>query len=145
MKARISIAVLLMLAVLALSLVPVQAIARPADGTSGCNRAQFIADVTVPDGTKFSPGSIFTKTWRLKNVGTCTWTTSYSMIFSSGEQMGGPASVNFPVNVAPGRSVDLSVHLTAPANAGHYIGYWKFRNASNVEFGIGTLANKPWW
>ncbi len=145
MKARFTLGALMILAVLALSLIPVYARARPADGTSGCNRAQFIADVTVPDGTKFSPGSSFTKTWRLKNIGTCTWTTSYTMFFSSGAQMGGPASVNFPVDVAPGQSVNLSVNLTAPANAGHYIGYWKFRNASGVEFGIGTLANKPWW
>jgi len=41
---------------------------------AGCDRAQFISDVTVPDGTTFAPGATFTKTWRLKNSGTCTWT-----------------------------------------------------------------------
>ena len=38
---------------------------------SSCDKAQFIADVTVRDGTIMSPGQTFTKTWRLKNVGTC--------------------------------------------------------------------------
>jgi len=59
---------------------------------AGCDRAQFISDVTVPDGTTFAPGAAFNKTWRLKNVGTCTWTTSYSLVFDSGEKMGGPDS-----------------------------------------------------
>ncbi|HLO15367.1 MAG TPA: NBR1-Ig-like domain-containing protein, partial [Anaerolineales bacterium] len=43
-----------------------------------CDKAAFVADVSIPDGTLFSPGFQFTKVWRLKNVGTCTWTTSYS-------------------------------------------------------------------
>jgi hypothetical protein len=37
-----------------------------------CDKAVFVADVTVPDGTSFSPGFQFTKVWRLRNVGTCT-------------------------------------------------------------------------
>ena len=39
-----------------------------------CNWAQFVEDVSVKDGTVFTPDSLFTKTWRLKNIGTCTWT-----------------------------------------------------------------------
>src|SRR5512135_3467629 len=85
MRARTSVGLLMTLAVLALSLVPAATLtARPADALSTCDRAQFIADVTVPDGTRFSPGAAFTKTWRLKNVGTCTWSTSYTLVFSSG-------------------------------------------------------------
>jgi hypothetical protein len=68
-----------------------------------CDWAQFIADVTVPDGTTYAPGATFRKTWRLRNIGTCTWTTSYSLVFDSGAQMGAPAAVNFPSNVAPAR------------------------------------------
>ena len=41
--------------------------------TATCDLAQFVRDVTVPDGTTFLPGATFTKTWRLKNAGTCTW------------------------------------------------------------------------
>jgi hypothetical protein len=41
-----------------------------------CDRAAFVADVTVPDGTNFAPGTTFVKTWRLKNNGSCTWTTA---------------------------------------------------------------------
>ncbi len=112
---------------------------------SGCDKAQFIADVTIPDGTSLSPGQAFTKTWRLKNVGTCTWTPSYSLAFVSGDPMGGPASLALPGTVVPGQSVDLSVDLVAPAEAGSYAGYWMLRNASGGFFGIGTYADKPFW
>ncbi len=117
----------------------------PGPPTPGCDRAQFIADVTVPDGTLFAPGATFKKTWRLKNVGTCAWTTSYALVFSSGEQMGGPASAPFPISVAPGQTVDLSINLTAPSTGGTYRGYWMLRNAAGQTFGIGSGANKPFW
>jgi fibronectin type 3 domain-containing protein len=111
----------------------------------GCDRAAFVTDVTVPDGTVFAPGEAFVKTWRLKNVGTCTWTTSYKLVFISGEQMGGPSSQNLPTSVPPGGTVDVSVNLTAPASPGTYNGFWKFENASSQKFGIGADGSKSWY
>jgi hypothetical protein len=110
-----------------------------------CDAAQFVADVTVPDGTVLAPGTVFNKTWRIKNVGTCTWSTAYSAVFDSGERMGAATAVNLPNTVAPGQTVDITVQMTAPASSGTYRGYWKLRNASNVLFGLGTSANKPFW
>ena len=107
--------------------------------------AQFVTDVTVPDGTTFAPGAPFTKTWRLKNVGTCTWTTSYAMVFDTGDKMTGPDLVNMPNAVAPGQTVDVSVGLTAPTSAASYRGYWKFQNAGGARFGIGTAGTQSWW
>src|SRR3990170_378646 len=69
-----------------------------ASAQSHCDWAKFIADVTVPDGTSFNGSTPFTKTWRLKNIGSCTWTTAYALVFSSGEQMAGPLTVNLPYN-----------------------------------------------
>jgi hypothetical protein len=112
---------------------------------AACDRAQFISDVTVPDGTTFGPGVNFTKTWRLKNIGSCTWTTSYMLMFDSGEQMGGPNTAAMPTNVAPGQTVDITINLTSPTTAGTYRGYWKFKNASGVPFGIGSAGTKSWW
>jgi len=112
---------------------------------SDCNRAQFIADVTIPDGTVINAGATFTKTWRLKNVGTCTWTTSYSLIFDTGDQMGGPNSINLPQSVAPGQTTDLTITLTAPSTAGSYRGYWKFKDNNSIPFGLGWAGTKSWW
>jgi hypothetical protein len=112
---------------------------------STCDRVQFVSDVNVPDGTTFAPGATFTKTWRLKNVGSCQWTTSYQLVFFSGEQMSAPASAAFPRSVDVGQTIDISVNMTAPSAAGSYRGFWMFKNASGALFGIGAQANKPWW
>ncbi len=125
--------------------VPVTVTPVPPPSTSGCDRAQFISDITVPDGTVFQPNTAFTKTWRLKNVGTCTWTTAYSLVFVSGDRMGAPDSVLLPQTVVPGQTVDVGLNLTSPSVAGDYRGYWEFKNASGGLFGIGTNADKPFW
>ncbi len=112
---------------------------------SACDKVQYIADVNFPDGSILQPGAAFTKTWRFKNVGTCAWSTSYQIVFFSGEKMGASSSATFPKNVAVGETVDVSINLVAPSAAGSYRGYWMFKNASGALFGLGTQGNKPWW
>lgn len=113
------------------TLTPVRAIA---SSTQSCDLAQFITDVTVPDGTNYAAGATFTKTWRVKNTGTCSWTPSYQFAFASGNSMSGPSVTALAGNVNPGESVDISVNLTAPATAGEYTGFWKLQNASGMGF-----------
>ncbi|MFH1185474.1 MAG: NBR1-Ig-like domain-containing protein [Chloroflexota bacterium] len=106
----------------------------PPSPTSTCDVAQFVADVTIPDDTIIAPNANFTKTWRLKNVGTCSWTPSYAVMFASGESMSGPATQALLANVNAGQTVDLSVNLQAPASNGTYTGNWRLRNANGVAF-----------
>jgi hypothetical protein len=110
-----------------------------------CDWAAFVKDVTVPDGATFSPGSTFTKTWRLENIGTCTWSKSYALVFSSGDAMKGAAAVNLPSNVDPGERVDISVNLTAPSSEGKYRGNWMLRNAAGVLFGLDGTSKGPFF
>lgn len=110
-----------------------------------CDWISFIADVTVPDGTAYAPSTAFVKTWRLKNIGTCTWTTSYSLVFVSGDQMGAPAAIALPTSVAPGQTIDLSVSMVAPATVKAYSGNWMLKNASGVAFGFGPSATSAFW
>lgn len=112
---------------------------------SYCDWVAFIKDVTIPDGTQLSTGEVFTKTWRLQNRGTCTWTPDYMLVYTSGDPMGSTMAVRLPGNVSPGQSVDVSVTLTAPASSGHYIGYWMLRNPSGVLFGSGNRANEAFY
>ncbi len=112
---------------------------------SPCNRAEFMADVTVPDNTRFDAGSSFVKTWRLKNTGSCTWTTAFSLSYHSGSTLSAPAAVALPGNVAPGQNIDLSVTLKAPSADGTYTSYWMLKNASGGFFGIGANASSPFW
>ncbi|HEY3310747.1 MAG TPA: NBR1-Ig-like domain-containing protein [Anaerolineales bacterium] len=117
----------------------------PTPISSSCDRATFISDVNYPDGTIVAPNTAFTKTWRIKNTGSCTWTTNYSLVFASGDKMGGPDSVKLTSTVGPNTSFDVSVNLTSPATIGSYRGFWQFKNDKGQLFGIGYLANKPWW
>jgi Ig-like domain from next to BRCA1 gene len=109
-----------------------------------CDWAAFIKDVTVPDGTQFAPGEVFTKTWRLKNIGTCTWTPDYDIFFYSGAQMSG-TNMQMPGYVAPDQSVDVAVTFTAPSTPGHYVGYWMLRNASGKLFGTDSWADETFY
>lgn len=112
--------------------------------TLPCDAAKFIDDVTVPDDTVMAPGATFTKTWRLKNTGSCIWNTNYAIVFDSGTSMNGPASKQLTGSVAPGQTVDISVELKAPENPDTYKANWKLRNANGVIFGLGD-DNKPFW
>src|SRR5262245_3060404 len=129
MKSRLKITSVMLLFAMVLSVVPALAVPSQASAEV-CYQAQFVADVTVPDGTQYNPDTAFKKTWKLKNIGTCTWNTNdVAMIFDSGSQMGAPASVPMPSTVAPGSAVEISVDMKAPSAAGHYIGYWKFKSS----------------
>ena len=110
----------------------------PTNTPRPCNKMEFVDDVTIPDGTEIVAGDSFTKTWRLKNTGTCTWTSGYRLIFDHGDRMGAPDSVQLTSgSVDPGGSVDVSVDLTAPDSPGSYKGYFLLRSPENVVFGLG--------
>jgi uncharacterized repeat protein (TIGR01451 family) len=130
---------------LEVSLTPPDATATPTFSPISCDRAEFIADINVPPGTVMSPGAQFVKTWRLKNVGSCAWTLSYRLAFLSGDQMSALSSIQIPVNVPPGATVDLSLPMTAPSEPGSHRGYWIFQNSTGQPFGIGSLGNEPWF
>lgn len=109
-----------------------------------CDLARFVEDVSIPDDTAMVPRQTFVKTWRVRNAGACTWTSGYALVFDGGDAMSAPALVALSGNVEPGKTVDLSVTLTAPDTAGTYRGNWKLRNSSGVLFGLGD-GTKPFW
>jgi hypothetical protein len=114
--------------------------------TTPCNWAEFVSDINYPDNTVVPAGTQFTKTWQIKNAGTCNWTSAYTVIFFSGDQMGASASTQL-VNgaVAPGGIVNVSVTLTAPQEAGTFIAYFKLADANNTPFGVGANASNAFW
>jgi len=100
--------------------------------TSVIPLAQFIEDVTIPDGTVMEPGQAFTKTWRLKNVGVVEWGEGSNLSFLDGEGMGGASPVAVP-NVQPGETVDVSVEMAAPAELGDHMGRWRLAVADGTH------------
>jgi hypothetical protein len=111
-----------------------------------CNAAQFVTDVTYPDGTEVGTNDTFVKTWRLKNVGSCTWTSGYKVIFETGDQMNAPASASFTSGtVGPGGTADISVSLKAPSTEGTYKGNFKLKDPEGQIFGIGANATNSFY
>lgn len=117
----------------------------PTETKQPCDRAEFVQDVTIPDGTTFQPNKNFTKTWRLRNTGTCTWNTGYDLVFISGDEMNGSSAVPISGSVSPGSTADVSTDLKSPNSAGTYKGNYKLRNADGVLFGIGEGADGVFW
>jgi hypothetical protein len=117
-----------------------------ADATNPApDKAEFITDVTVPDGEAHGPNRPFVKTWRIQNTGETTWNTSYDLVFVSGSLMSAPASIPMPREVPAGETVDISVELVSPAEAGIYQSLWKLRNDKGQTFGVGDKATDPFW
>jgi hypothetical protein len=106
--------------------------ATPTDIT--CDDAKWVADVTVPDGTEMTPGQDFVKTWKIKNTGSCTWGTGYTLIHGYDEKLDGVAEP-LTTAVAPGEEVEVSVRFKAPAGVGEHRSYWRMQNASSSAFG----------
>jgi hypothetical protein len=105
---------------------------------SGCsNKAAFDADVTVSDGAFFRQGTPFTKTWRIRNLGTCTWGSGYTLIFVKGSQLGGPLSQPLPA-LKPGEIADISIDLTTPYQGGTYWGIYAFQDPQGRRFAVSS-------
>jgi uncharacterized protein YkwD len=100
----------------------------PADCT---NSAAFVTDVTIADNDIIPSGTAFTKTWRVKNTGTCVWGPGYTLSHYSEERMLAPASV--PLNVTyPNQTMDISMQLTAPSTDGKHLGYFVIKNPAGL-------------
>jgi hypothetical protein len=110
---------------------------------------QYLGDVNYPPDSVVKAGD-FTKSWRVKNTGTCTWgkdanvadadatTFNVDLHFEGGDQMSGTAVQDiYDGDVYPGDTVVVSIKLAAPATVGTYTGYWLPTADGNIRFGYG--------
>jgi len=102
-------------------------------------------DITIPDGTKLTPSEGFSKTWRLKNVGSCTWTRQYAIEFFSGNSMEARYTQYLKQEVEPGDVIDLTVDMVAPDLPGVYQSNWMLKDREGEIFGIGPNGDAPFW
>ena len=90
-------------------------------------------DVNYKDNSVVAPGESFTKTWLIKNIGSCSWGEGYKLVFSYGEKMSGEA-VPLTAAIAPGQEVEASVTFKAPDLAGTYFSSWTMQNDKGIPF-----------
>jgi hypothetical protein len=97
---------------------------------AACLSSTYIADATVPDGTKFKNAEKFKKTWKVRNNGSCDWPEDTALVYVSGTKMESPDTVAVG-KVAPNAEVEVSVDLTSPEQYGNYTGLWQLRSGSS--------------
>lgn len=108
------------------------------------NKAKFEAE-TIPDTTILPPRESFVKTWTLRNMGTCTWTPDYALVFIKDEQMGGTSPSPIGETVPPDSTIQLFLPQTAPQEPGAHQGFWKLRSSNGQDFGLGDAADVAFW
>ena len=83
-------------------------------------------------------GQNFTKSWRVRNSGTCAWAPDFALAYVQGNRiessMGG-SPVQVGRTVQPGETIDISVRLRAPQIYGTFQGFWQMRTNLAQYFG----------
>lgn len=106
---------------------------------SKCASASLISE-TIPDGTIYAPGEQFTKTWQIQNTSSCTWDTSYEIVFWDGDVLGGSYVYNLPQVTPPQGVVPISLILTAPTADATYTSKWMLQTPDDTAFGVGQYS-----
>ncbi|MBN1564394.1 MAG: peptidoglycan DD-metalloendopeptidase family protein, partial [Anaerolineae bacterium] len=105
------------------------------DGGPEFEEAWFVNDITIPDGTKLTPGETFVKTWQIRNTGTTTWTNQYTLGHAGDEKMGAADAISVITDqVRPGQLTNVSVNFIAPTTPGKHVTTWMMCNAANDPF-----------
>ena len=114
----------------------------PAQGTSDsvsegdlpCMDMEIVLE-EEPGLLKLPPSTPFTKTFWLKNTGSCTWTSDYHVYHISGEPMGGLDEWQVPRDFPPGSEYGFVLELTSPAETGYHTGVWSVTHPDGYFFG----------
>lgn len=111
-------------------------------GSGACtNDAQFMVDISQPEKSQNIPGNIITKVWRVRNSGTCSWTTGYKLAKVGGNLPITNKVQGLPAPLDPQRSIDLAVSFAVPQTAGEYTGEWRLQSPAGVPFGPKLTLN----
>lgn len=99
-----------------------------------CNNSVFVSDVSVSDGAQITAGQKFVKTWKVRNTGSCTWATTYTIRYGYGDRLSG-RDTYLTATALPGEETEISIELTAPNTPGTYRGYWVLFDNNAFSFG----------
>lgn len=109
-----------------------------------CYAAEFVRDITIPDGTNLPRNTEFTKVWRIENTGTCTWESKLYFApvgFVGGSPKKDPFDgkpIQIGEKVKPGKTIDIAVSLITPDRDGSIKSQWVFTDKNEVFGNKGT-------
>lgn len=115
-----------------------------ASAAFGCYNATLLADVTVPYGANYKPGDKFTKTWRIRNTGTCDWNRGFLLQFYGGDSFGAQTR-SIDQKIPAGGTMEISLAMTAPNLPGAVSSYWRLATEIGKSFGsiMGATITLP--
>lgn len=120
------------------------ALQQPSTSGVPCLRANLEYE-SIPDGSQIYADIPFTKVWRLKNTGSCTWTREFAAIWVQGDLIGADSVIEFTdKDIPPGGYAMIEVSMRAPDKSGFYKGYWMLRGDGAI-FGIGNGGREWFW
>ena len=105
----------------------------PADCT---NRARFVDDVTIPDGTLVTRGEWITKTWKLENYGTCPWSWNYKVVWNDPDLTNQQRLFDVGRDLQPGEQAEISVSFPVQGNGATHISFL-LADTNGETFGLG--------
>ncbi|MET8041531.1 NBR1-Ig-like domain-containing protein [Micromonospora sp. NPDC005215] len=98
--------------------------------------SKFVADATIPDGTKVPVNATFVKVWTLANVGKVDWHNRFlARTNPTADADGCRVPDRVPIgDTPPGEKVNISVQVTAPNRPGKCWVSWKMVDEYGKEF-----------
>ena len=113
------------------------------DGLALVEHLNYDDNMATPD---MKPGQPFTKGWRVKNTGTCTWDSGYTLVYAGGNRCGGRMGGE-PVHVQgrwrPATTYDIEINLVAPLKPGTYQGFWQMENGKGTGLWRALAGRHP--
>jgi len=106
----------------------------PTASASACLNSIYLADVTIPDYSTVEADKAFTKTWRVRNNGSCAWPKDAQLMFVDGDRLGASSKVTVGA-LDPGEKTEISVEMEAPSDNGSYRGVWRLSSGGEAAFG----------
>jgi hypothetical protein len=94
----------------------------------------FLDDLSIKDGSVFSPGARLDKRWNVENSGSCNWDQHYRMKLIAGSELGVPPEQDlYPAR--SGTQAVIRIIFTAPNEPGNYRSAWQAYNPQGEPFG----------
>ena len=93
---------------------------------------RFVKDVIGNEDDVHEPGSVFIKSWRLRNDGKTEWPEGCRLVFTNGDFGGDDAILP---ELLPGEEQDITVTCRCPDKDGRYNSYWRAVDPLGNRFG----------
>lgn len=106
----------------------------PTTTANPCYNLMYIDDITIPDGAQMKAGEVFTKTWKVQNIGGCAWRAGFTFRHYGGDPMRGN-SVTLTEAIQTGSIREISVQLVVPSQDGFAQSAWRMADENGLFFG----------